>query len=473
MIPNHSPWIKQLNRTRPAVSLNQNLTTNVAIVGGGIAGIASAYFTLKYTQKSVVLIEATKIAHGATGHNAGQLTSYFERPLSDIVKEFGLKLAIEGQRGVESAWLLIEEIMNDANLQTPLYRFTGYAGLSHFEQLMGHLENNRCRVDGGITAETIVIAEEWNRLADIPEQFHDLFTTAPKKDILALLETDSDDYIALLAYPKGCMNSALFTEELLGYMVTKFPDRFSFYEESPVSTVHLFQKCAKLTIKHNTVTASRVVLCTNGFENFSISNEVGIELDTKFHHLVAGRIGYMVGYTAPLDHSPTAISYFPKNGFDPSDPTGESYYYLTRRPHEHEGSDTYNLICTGGPDKVLPNDAVYSREDSCSEDVKNEIDGFLFSNFNKHPRTNIEYEFCWHGLMGYTPNGIRRIGPEPCNEVLLYNLGCNGIGILPSIFGGKLISRYLADETVEETIFDPQDQRCVINPKDIRKNLKK
>jgi hypothetical protein len=56
--------------------------------------------------------------------------------------------------------------------------------------------------------------------------------------------------------------------------------------------------------------------------------------------------------------------------------------------------------------------------------------------------------------MGYTKNGIRFIGPEPKNNVLLYNLGCNGVGILPSIYGGKKISRHLAGESVEKSIFD-------------------
>jgi glycine/D-amino acid oxidase-like deaminating enzyme len=71
MLPNHSPWIKQLKRSRPVQALSGNLTTDIVIVGGGIAGIMTAYFTLRDTDKSVVLIDADKIAHGATGHNAG------------------------------------------------------------------------------------------------------------------------------------------------------------------------------------------------------------------------------------------------------------------------------------------------------------------------------------------------------------------------------------------------------------------
>jgi glycine/D-amino acid oxidase-like deaminating enzyme len=38
---------------------------------------------------------------------------------------------------------------------------------------------------------------------------------------------------------------------------------------------------------------------------------------------------------------------------------------------------------------------------------------------------------------------------------VLYNTGCNGIGILPSIAGGKRIARILKGEILPKSIFDP------------------
>lgn len=462
MIPNHSPWIKQLKRTRLIIPLDKNINADVAIVGGGIAGVTTAYFTLRDTDKSVVLVEADKIAHGATGHNAGQVTSYFERPLSNMVLEFGLELAVDGQLSVESGWILLDEIMTEAKLQTPLYRFTGYAGLSSLEQVILHLKNNRYRVQGGLQAESILVAEAWDGRKDIPEEYKDLYKTVAHKDLLELLETKNLDYIALLSYQKGCINSALFSEEMIGYLIATYKNRFSFYEGSQVRTVRLQENGGVLEVLSHTIKAQRIVLCTNGFEYFTIKNEAGAEIDTKFHHSVTGRIGYMSGYIEPLNQQPVAVSYFPKTFEYNSDPTGESYFYLTRRPHEHEGKDSYNLVCAGGPEKILTNGETYSRENACSEEMRALIDNFMRDNYAKYPNEEAEYVFCWHGLMGYTPNGIRRIGFEPCNPVLLYNLGCNGVGILPSIFGSKRIARLIKGETVEPSIFDPHDQRCEI-----------
>lgn len=460
MIPNHSPWIQQLNRTRPVVPLDKNTSADVVIVGGGIAGVVTAFFALRNSDKTVILLEADKIAHGATGHNAGQITSYFERPLYELVEEFGLELAIDGQKSIESGWTLLDEIVAEAGLQTPIHRFTGYTGLCRLDQVLLHLKNNRYRMAGGLQTETIIISEEWQEYKNIPAEYKNLYGLVAHKDILKLLETNNQDYIASLSYQKGCMNSALFSEELIGYLVATYEGRFSFYEGSPVKTVRLKESGGVLELLTHIVEAKKIVLCTNGFESFSITNDTGVEIDTKFHHSIAGRIGYMSGYVEPLNDSSVAISYFPKTDERHGDPTGENYFYLTRRPHEHEHKNYHNLVCAGGPEKVLPNGAGYSREHSCSEDMRTLIDDFLHYNHNKYPGEKPEYAFCWHGLLGYTPNGIRRIGPEPCNPTLLYNLGCNGVGILPSIFAGKRISEFLQGGKVSVSIFDPYDQRC-------------
>lgn len=462
MIPNRSPWIHQLNRTRPTIPLTEDVHTDIVIVGGGIAGVTTAFFTLRNTEKKVILLEAEKVAHGATGHNAGQITSYFERPLSDLVREFGAEMAVDGQRSIESAWMLIDEIMAETQLRVPLYRFTGYAGLSSLEQVLLHLGNNRHRADNGLAPESIMIADTWSERSQIPAVFDDLYTLAPHEDILELLETKNTDYIASLAYQKGCMNSALFSEELIRYLAATYPDRFSFYEKSPVTEVSLYETHARLHVLDHTVTTDRVVLCTNGFEHFTITNESGPDIDTTFHHMVNGRIGYMSGYLQPHDQSPIAISYFPKVEQHAEGPTGETYFYLTRRPYEYESGKPQNLVSTGGPERILSEGEDYIREGYCSEEIRNSIEAFLHTSYEKHPEEEVEYAFCWHGLMGYTPNGIRRVGIEPCNPVLLYNLGCNGVGILPSIFGSMRISRILKGESLAPSIFDPHDQRCAL-----------
>jgi glycine/D-amino acid oxidase-like deaminating enzyme len=66
------------------------------------------------------------------------------------------------------------------------------------------------------------------------------------------------------------------------------------------------------------------------------------------------------------------------------------------------------------------------------------------------------YDFHWHGLMGYNDSRLRVVGAHPWHERLLYNLGCNGVGFLASISGGRRIGRLLADEEVGSSVFDPR-----------------
>src|SRR3989344_1081589 len=453
MLPNYSPWIKQLNRTRGVVSLDTDLKTDVAIVGGGIAGITTAYFTLKNTDKNVVLIEADKIAHGATGHNAGQIVAAFERPLAEIVQEFGLQMAIEGQKAIESACGLLDETCNDTQLNCPIYKFTGYVGLSTPGEVRVILEDKKYKLEGGLVEEQLIIAEEWEGRKEINGEYEKLYSVVPHKDLLSLLETKNQEYIACLASPRGCMNSALFSEELLSYMKNTYADRFSFYENSPVKAIVLYENKGILEILGHTIIAEKVVLCTNGFEKFSIQNTVGQEVNTNFHHLVTGYVGYMSGYIEPLNNPPVAIAYFGKERKLSDNPIEEEYFYMTRRPYEDIEKKSHNLVCAGGPEQFLPEGADYSKEHESRDDIRVEIAEFLKENYKQYPKDNAEHAFFWHGLMGYTPNGIRRIGVEPLNPVLLYNLGCNGIGILPSIYGGKRLSQILAGEKLEKSIF--------------------
>lgn len=444
-----SPWLHQLKRTRALQELSEDTHTSVVIVGGGIAGIASAYYILRDTPKQVVLLEATHVAHGATGHNAGQLTTYFEQPFASLVDTFGLTKACSGQADIESSWLLLEEIKEQAKLKTQILTFTGYAGCQNYDQTMRLLLDNWLRLEGGLNQEQILIADNAPFLPRIPKKYHFLFHIVPQENILSLLETNNKDYYAVVSYKKGVMNSALFCEELAEYMLATYPERFSIYEQAWVNQIVLHEREVVVKVGNKNVHGHHVLLCTNGFENFIIDNLAGEAIDTKFHHLVEGKVGYMAGYLEDLSKPPTSISYFHQltNQFD------DPYFYLTRRPYDLENSKPQNLVCIGGPERDLEPQEIYSSTNDYPEDKKIEIDNFIDQMFAKQ---GVEYNYLWHGLMGYTPHGVRIIGEEPINPVLLYNLGCNGVGLMPSIYGGKRIAEILLNKKMAETIFDPR-----------------
>jgi glycine/D-amino acid oxidase-like deaminating enzyme len=136
---------------------------------------------------------------------------------------------------------------------------------------------------------------------------------------------------------------------------------------------------------------------------------------------------------------------------------------MTRRRHTFGAAAKrrQSLICIGGPESLMDDTNDYSKEHPYPTEAEEYIRRFLKKTYRNTGRAP-KYQYLWHGLMGYTPNGLRCIGAEPCNPVLLYNLGCNGVGILPSVYGGLRIAQILRGDRLSASIFDPQDQRCAL-----------
>lgn len=467
---NMSPWLYQLIHKRPIDTLREDVKTGVAIVGAGIAGVMTAYNILKYTNKEVLLIEADQVAHGATGRNAGQLIGEFERELHSIAEEFGAEAAIHAEKLINTSWLRIEEIYQDAQLTTPYSTFMGYNGYETIERLMNEFKNNALRLEAGEQVHAIYISDTAKDIGDIPVIYKELYNIIPHQDILDLLETNNTKYIAAMSLRKGCINGAMLCEEIVGYMLSVFQGRFVLAEHTPIQEIILENDYAQLRSNKYLITANRVVLCTNGFSKFKITNNEGHDIENLFHHQLHGLIGYMAAYIEELNQQPNALAYYgprtkkSKHKQRDLDMRAEGeyyddpYFYLTRRPYELEKNERHNLVCLGGPEAYLIDSSVYERHGEYDQKITDSMNEFLKNNYRHTPKDNLKFKFTWHGLMGYTQNGIRLIGFEPLNPVLMYNLGCNGVGILPSIFGASRIADLLNGVSVRPTIFDPR--RC-------------
>jgi glycine/D-amino acid oxidase-like deaminating enzyme len=449
---NNSPWIHQLNHERATKKLREDLMSDIAVIGAGIAGVSTAFYLLKHTEKKVVMLEGYKLAHGATGHNGGHMVTYFERQFDELVSEFGLDMACDGQRDVNSAWELAEEMYTDAGLDIPMTRFESYSGLSTKEQLLRHLENDYLRRKGGLHSKVVEIWEGADFIHEIPAKYHDHISLVSREEIALKLETFDPQYVAVLSSQKGVMNSALFCQEVVSYLLESYADRFALYEYTPVNKVVLHEDRVIIDAEDHTVTCEKAVLCTNGFEGLDVIAAGGLAVNARYHHNIHGIVGYMSAYLEPYTGVPMANSYFPKVDPGLTDNPGEPYFYVTRRPFEYEKEKSHNLICIGGPDHSLEHHLKYDRDLEFSEDAGRQIDDFVRRTYDK--KSGLEYLFMWHGVMGYTRNMLRMVGPDPSYPNLYYNLGCNGVGLLPSIFAGSKVARQIKGESFDKSIFD-------------------
>ena len=72
--------------------LQEDLTVDVAVVGGGVAGVCSAW-ELAETGRSVALLEADRIVAAVTGHATAKLSSLHSLIYADLRKSFGADAA--------------------------------------------------------------------------------------------------------------------------------------------------------------------------------------------------------------------------------------------------------------------------------------------------------------------------------------------------------------------------------------------
>jgi gamma-glutamylputrescine oxidase len=84
-----SYWSSTTNPHKAKPSLVDTLYTDVVIIGGGFTGLATAYHLRKRGVKAVVL-EQNRVGWGASGRNAGMLTTGFKKSASKMAQMWGL-----------------------------------------------------------------------------------------------------------------------------------------------------------------------------------------------------------------------------------------------------------------------------------------------------------------------------------------------------------------------------------------------
>lgn len=422
----HSPWLT-FDRTHYP-SHSGNLDCDVAIVGAGISGVSTLYSLLTTTQKRVVLLEKSHVASGATGTNAGLAVAFIEKPMSELVAKLGKEKADKIFADLEEGWQELHSIHKAIGFEENLVAFqdaaNGFIELDFFitflkEHLLQGIENE-CRY---LVVESLK--------GQIPEEFTPYITFVPHSTILSILKTIDTSYIACCERPQNFMakrmNSARFCYKILEFLKKNFPERFQVYEETNITKVRLSKDQAVLEHAQGTISAKSVILCTNAFKDFVIWDEERKALHTTLQDKITRRIGFLASF-------PTTREERYVRGFfcdEASYPSVPIWYYSSIPNHEAN-----SLL--GGPEfDEEPNgsaDWVQEKQLLSLELTKR----FVRETFKEAP---VDFSYFWHGWMAYTEDGLRLVGPDKEQPRLIYNLACNGIGIVPACNAAKKIAR--------------------------------
>ena len=140
-------------------TINQDLTTDVAIIGGGYTGLSCALHLAKDYKIKATLLEANQTAWGCSGRNAGFiLKSTGRKPYSQMLKQWGKKITHgiydEVCEGVDTVNQLIA-LGIDCNAQSK-----GYLRIAHKTSMLKGLKQQSWLLDKEFGYKTEIISKE-------------------------------------------------------------------------------------------------------------------------------------------------------------------------------------------------------------------------------------------------------------------------------------------------------------------------
>ncbi len=135
--------------------LKENITTDVCIVGAGIAGLTIAY-NLQKEGKSVVLLDSIDILAGETSRTTAHITAVLDDRFFRLESMFSpdeVKIAAESHI---SAINYIEKIINEENIECDFERINGYLVALDEKQEQEFLKEKEAVIRAGFTNMKIV-----------------------------------------------------------------------------------------------------------------------------------------------------------------------------------------------------------------------------------------------------------------------------------------------------------------------------
>lgn len=107
-----SYWENSTKNKREFEKLKQNVEADICIIGGGLAGISTAYYLTK-TSKKVVVLEKDEVCGHTSGHSTGKITSqhglFYNYLINSQGKEYAKKYLEANEEAIKNIKQIIEK----------------------------------------------------------------------------------------------------------------------------------------------------------------------------------------------------------------------------------------------------------------------------------------------------------------------------------------------------------------------------
>lgn len=382
-IPPYSQAAWYLNQ--PAVEpCREDMVVDVAIIGGGMAGLTAAQEFIKRGKK-VVLLEQYYCGAGASGKSSGFITPNAELSFTDFSKKYNTEIA-------RTIWDSIE------------------GGVAH-------IRNNieKYSIECGYSPQdTLVLASSKRAMAILEQEHVNLSAHGYPTGIYSQKEVQeqvgSKNYYGGFAY-RGTFNINSY-QYCQGLKKQLLADGVLIFEETPVLEINKHQVRTAQAV----ITADYIIVCADRF----IPQLK--RLEQEIYHVQT----FIMLSQQLTPEQITAL--FPR---------GRRLCWDTEL--------IYNYFCVNAQNRLLiGGGSVLSTYDSTPRYDSNYMIHKLTRSFARYfPDFDLQFEYMWPGLIGISKDIMPIAGPDKDDPYIYYVGACAGLPIAAAL--GRSSAEYLLD----------------------------
>lgn len=367
--------------------LEQTVTCDVAIIGGGITGACIAH-ELAAAGRQVVILDRRDIGTGSTAGSTSLLQYELDTPLGELSVRKGEKAAVRSYRVCAEAIDRIGELA--AALPDP-------CGFRRRESFYG--------ASTARDARDLRVEYELRRRHGFAVQYWDRARVAAASSL--------PYHAALVSRPAAEIDVHCFTHGLLRAAVRRGA---RVYDRTAVRRYRVTRTGVVLHTHRGAEVRARRLVIAAGYEAGSFLRQRSISLHSTF---------------ALISEPVPAFPGWP----------GRRLIWETARPYFYLRTTADNRIIVGGGDEPFTDPA--RRDRLLPEKVR-----FLRRRFHRYfPQIRLETAYAWAGTFAETEDGLPFIGPHPSFPRTYFALGYGGNGITFSVVAAGLMRDFCAGKS--------------------------
>jgi glycine/D-amino acid oxidase-like deaminating enzyme len=392
-------WLNTYGPYTPNDPLQGDRAVDVAIIGGGYTGLATAYF-LKQAEPALraAVLEGEVVGYGASGRNGGFAMTLFGLEPAVTAALFGKQRTAEAHRYCERSVELVRDLIREHKMQSD-FEYTGFMRLATRPGFVKRIQH-----DMEILTSQGIAGLEWIDQA------------------AARAEIDSPIVLGAWREPRcGILNPARHVRELkrvaqqAGAQV---------YEQSPVIEIQRGNKFM-LRTPQGTVTAEKIVFATNAYSH--LIPELKRKQIPAFTHMVI---------TGPLTREQLdSIGWRNRAGLEDA----RNLVHYLRLTID-------NRIAIGGSDVTI----------SYGRNMARDLNERTFRQLEQDTVTlfpglkGVKFTHRWGGPVSVPVDMVPAIG-QVGDARAWYSLGCVGHGVAPTHLNGQTLADLLLEKKTDLT----------------------